>query len=161
MPEVICNTSPLQYLHQLELLHVLPALTKRVTVPPAVVEELSQGRARGFSLPNPTDLEWVVVRSSGSGPALQLIHDLGPGESEVLVLTLEIPESMVILDDLLARQVAETRGIPLTGTLGLLLDAKRAGLVPEVRPLLDQLLALRFRLSIHTRAAVLRLAGEV
>ena len=160
MLEVICNTLPLQYLHQLELLHILPALTKRVTVPPAVEEELAQGRAHGFNLPDPAALEWVMVRTPASRPALRLIHDLGPGEAEVLALALETPDSMVILDDALARQVAETSEIPLTGTLGLLLDAKNAGLVDEVRPLLDQLQALRFRLSSHTRAAVLELAAE-
>jgi len=42
----------------------------------------------------------------------------------------------------------------------LLLDAKRAGLIPAVGPLLDQLDALRFRVAPHTRTAVLKLAGE-
>jgi hypothetical protein len=50
--------------------------------------------------------------------------------------------------------------IPLTGTLGLLLDAKKMGLVPAVMPLLNQLDRLRFRVSTTTRAAVLKLAGE-
>jgi predicted nucleic acid-binding protein len=50
--------------------------------------------------------------------------------------------------------------IQLTGTLGLLLDAKRIGLVPAVAPLLDRLQELRFRLSSRTRAAVLKLAQE-
>lgn len=160
MPEVICNTSPLQYLHQLELLHILPSLVQRVTIPPAVVEELSEGRTRGYNIPDPTDLDWVVIQVPASTPALQLIHDLGPGESEVLALALEIPDSVVILDDWLARQMAENLNIPLTGTLGLLLDAKCVGLVSEVRPLLDQLQGLRFRLSPNTRTVVLKLAGE-
>ena len=64
------------------------------------------------------------------------------------------------MDDGLARRVAETLGIRLTGTLGLLLDAKRAGLVQALTPFLDQLQALGFRLASHTRAAVRRLAGE-
>jgi predicted nucleic acid-binding protein len=76
------------------------------------------------------------------------------------MLALELREAVVVLDDALGRRVAETLGLPLTGTLGLLLDAKRAGLVPAVAPLLDQLQALRFRLASHTRAAVLKLAGE-
>ena len=92
--------------------------------------------------------------------ALPLVTDLGPGETQVLALALESPDAIVILDDGLARQVAETIGIKLTGTLGILLDAKRAGLITEVAPLLDQLQALRFRLSAQTRAAVLKLAGE-
>lgn len=89
-----------------------------------------------------------------------LVTDLGPGETQVLMLALESSDTFVVLDDALARQLAEALGLRLTGTLGLLLDAKRAGLLPAVGPLLDRLQALRFRLAPHTRAAVLRLAGE-
>lgn len=160
MPEVICNASPIQYLHQLGLLHILPALAERVIVPPVVLEELSAGRAAGVNLPERAALEWIVVRRPASESALPLVTDLGPGETQVLMLALESDEAMVVLDDGLARRVAQTLGLRLTGTLGLLLDDKRAGLVPAVRPLLDQLQALRFRLAPHTRAAVLRLAGE-
>lgn len=160
MPEVICNTSPLQYLHQLELLHILPALVGGVTVPPAVLDELAEGRNLGVSLPDPANLEWVTVRRPVSAPALRLIADLGPGESEVLALALETPGSVVILDDDLARRRAKASGIRLTGTLGLLLDAKRVGLVAEVKPLLDQLQALRFCLARDTRISVLNMAGE-
>ncbi|MBI5649279.1 MAG: hypothetical protein HZC40_02350 [Chloroflexi bacterium] len=60
MADVICNTSPIQYLHQLELLHVLPALVTQVIVPPAVIEELNVGRAAGVNLPDLTKLDWVV-----------------------------------------------------------------------------------------------------
>jgi hypothetical protein len=76
------------------------------------------------------------------------------------MLALESPEAVVVVDDALARHVAETLGLRLKGTLGLLLDAKRAGLIPAVGILLDQLQALRFRIAPHTRAAVLKLAGE-
>ena len=161
MPEVICNTSPIQYLHQLGLLRLLPDLVKRVIVPPAVIEELAAGRAAGINLPDLESLNWIVVRRPASESALPLIADLGPGETEVLMLALEIEGSVVILDDSLARQVAETRGIHLTGTLGLLLDAKRSGLILQVAPLLDQLQSLRLRLALHTRTAILKLAGEL
>jgi hypothetical protein len=76
------------------------------------------------------------------------------------MLALESPDAVVVLDDLLARQAAEVLHLKLTGTLGLLLDAKQAGLIPAVSPLLDQLQALRFRLAPLTRTAVLKLAGE-
>ncbi len=118
------------------------------------------GRVLGVSLPEPTTLPWVEIRQPVSTPALPLITDLGPGETEVLMLALELPEAIVVLDDALARRVADTLGIRLTGTLGLLLDAKKAGLIPAVKPVLDQLQALRFRLAPYTRLAVLRLAGE-
>lgn len=160
MSDVICNTSPIQYLHQLELLHILRALAGGVIVPPAVVDELAEGRALGVNLPDLTALDWVTVRRPVSELAVPLVANLGPGETEVLMLALESRKAVVVLDDALARRVAETLGLRLTGTLGLLLDAKRAGLIPAVGPLLDQLEALRFRVAPHTRAAVLKLAGE-
>jgi predicted nucleic acid-binding protein len=52
LPEVISNTSPLQYLHQLGILHIFPTLATRVIIPPAVVEELRVGRELGISLPD-------------------------------------------------------------------------------------------------------------
>jgi predicted nucleic acid-binding protein len=160
LSDVICNTSPIQYLHQLELLHILRALAGGVIVPPAVVDELAEGRALGVNLPDLTALDWVTVRRPVSELAVPLVTNLGPGETEVLMLALESRKAVVVLDDALARRVAETLGLRLTGTLGLLLDAKRAGLIPAVGPLLDQLQALRFRVAPHTRAAVLKLAGE-
>lgn len=160
MSEIICNTSPIQYLHQLDLLHILPSLAKQVIIPPAVIEELAQGRALGVSLPDLVTLDWVTVRRPASATALPLVTDMGPGETEVLMLALESRDTVAVLDDALARRVAETLGLRLTGTLGLWVDAKKAGLIPAVAPLLDKLDALRFRLAAHTRLAVLKLAGE-
>lgn len=76
------------------------------------------------------------------------------------MLGLEMPDAVLILDDGLARRVAESLELRFTSILGLLLDAKRLGLIPAVTPLLDQLQDLRFRLATHTRTAVLELAGE-
>ncbi len=160
MREVICDTSPLQYLHQLGCLRVLHALGGRVHIPPAVLDELSFGRKAGLDLPDPLALDWVDVRRPASAAAVPLVTDLGPGEAEVLMLGLESRESILILDDAVARRLAAKLGLQMTGTLGILLDAKRAGLIPVVAPLLDQLQALGLRLASHTRAAVLALAGE-
>lgn len=160
MSEIICNTSPLQYLHQLGLLDVVRKIVWQITIPSAVVAEIEEGRARGVDLPDLRQLDWVLVRTPQNRLSVPLVTDLGPGETEVLMLALESPQATVVLDDALARQFAEMLGLRLTGTLGLLLDAKQAGLLPALIPVLDQLQALRFRLSPHTRAAVLKLAGE-
>jgi uncharacterized protein len=160
LPKIICDTSPLQYLYQLELLSILPTLVGAITVPPAVVAELSAGQQLGINLPDVVQLDWVSIQQPIGKSALPLVNDLGPGEAEVLLLALESHESIVVLDDALARHVAEALELPLTGTLGLLLDAKQAGLITEMKPVLDRLDALRFRLAAHTRQAVLKLAGE-
>lgn len=160
MAEVVCDTSPLQYLHQLRLLHLLPSLASSVIIPPAVEEEILAGKAQEIDLPDLQTLDWLSVRHPASRLAVPLVRDLGPGETEVLMLGLEAPGSVLILDDALARRVAQTLQIPFTGTLGLLLDAKRSGLISSVAPSLDQLQDLRFRLSSDTRSTILKLAGE-
>ena len=160
MPEIISNTSPLQYLHQLGVLDVLPKLVTTVTVPPAVQDELTAGRKLGLNLPDLNSLDWITVRRPSSSAALPMVTDLGAGEREVLALALETPDSVCVLDDALARQIASALQLRITGTLGVLIDAKRASLIPVVRPHLDQLHSLGFRLAAHTRAAVLKMAGE-
>jgi len=158
--EVICNTSLLQYLHQLDLLPVLQVLAGKVIVPPAVVDELEVGISKGLDLPRLTSFDWVEVRAPVSLAAVPLVSDLGPGETQVLALALESREPLALLDDALARRVAASLGIAVEGTLGLLLDAKRAELLVSVGPFLDRLQVLGFRLDPGTRDAVLRLAGE-
>jgi predicted nucleic acid-binding protein len=160
LPEVVCDTSPLQYLHQLKPFHILPALAGRVLIPSAVLHEIEEGKTSGIDLPNVRSLEWLTIRSPTGISALPFEHDLGPGETEVLMLAGEIDDVVVALDDGLARRVADQRKISVIGTLGLLINAKRAGLVPSVKEQIDQLQAKRFRVSPLTRAAVLKLAGE-
>ena len=86
--------------------------------------------------------------------------DLGLGEKEVLALASEVVAPLVILDDSKARHFARQSGIVHTGTLGILLKAKKSGLLDRVTPVLDRLEVLRFRLDLQTRAYVKQLAGE-
>ena len=160
MPELICNTSPIQYLHQLGLLDLLRRLGDRVVVPATVVRELNDGRQVGVSLPNVTEIPWISIIRSANAPALPLVTDLGPGESEVLALGLERRDAVLILDDALARRMARVLQLRHTGTLGLLLDAKQAGYIPSVASPLDRLQELGFRIAGNTRSMILALAGE-
>jgi len=157
---IICNTSPLQYLHQLGLMNVFRRLTGNIIVPPAVIEEIEEGYLQNIDLPKVSSLSWISIRSPISMSALPLVNDLGRGESQVLALALEEKDAVVIIDDRLAREAALFLKIRLMGTLRILLDAKIAGFIPSVAPLLDKLQALRFNLDPKTRTAVLRLAGE-
>lgn len=160
MPELICNTSPIQYLHQLGLLDLLRRLGEPVTIPAAVVREVDDGRRVGISLPELAGLSWISVVRPESATVLPLVTDLGPGEAEVLALGLERRAAVLVLDDALARRVAQRLGLHHTGTLGLLLDAKRAGYLALIAPLLDQLQDLGFRVARDTRSLILALAGE-
>jgi uncharacterized protein len=159
--DYISNTSPLQYLHQIGELELLPKLFRRVVVPGAVESELAAGRALGYALPDIGALSWVDLRRDIRAPCNILAHgDLGAGEREVLWLATTIPGSMVFLDDGDARRAALALDIPVSGTLGILLFAKQKGLIGLVRPRLDLLDAARFRMAPRLRASVLDRAGE-
>ena len=160
MPEVISDTSPLQYLHQLGCLSILPKLYGSIRVPEGVRDELSVGLVRGVSLPRVEALEWIEITPSRHHEVLPLATDLGRGEREVLSLAIENPKALVLLDDKLARQFAKHLHIACTGTLGLLLKAKALGHLDRVDPILDRLQSLNFRISPATRDLVLDMAGE-
>ncbi|MCC6139895.1 MAG: DUF3368 domain-containing protein [Nitrospira sp.] len=160
MPDVICDTSPLQYLHQIGLLHILPALVRRVLIPPAVLQEIEAGKLVGIDLPDLRAFEWLTVRSPAGRAILLPDQNLGPGETDVLMLAAEFDEAVLILDDGLARRAADRLNISVIGTLGLLINAKRAGLVSTVREHINYLQVKGFRVSPLTRAAVLSIVGE-
>ena len=160
MPEVICDVSPIQYLHQVGLLDLLRLRYGAITIPTAVAAELREGTLRRVELPAFETLDWMRIRQPAGGPLLPIVAELGAGEREVLALGTEAPDSLVILDDALARQYARMLKLRLTGTLGVLLKAKETGLLPAVAPVLERLQHLRFRMDPETRQAVLRLAGE-
>ena len=151
----------MQYLHQLGCISILPKLAHEVIVSFAVQKELQAGVALGLDLPDLSLLSWVKLKQPISFHSLPLASGLGHGESAVLALALESASPVVILDDGLGRQAAELLKIPLTGTLGILLDAKKKGIISTIEPLLNKLDSLRFRVSPKTRVAVLKMAGEV
>jgi predicted nucleic acid-binding protein len=160
VPEVICNTSPLQYLHQLNILDILPGLYGKVLIPQAVEAELQIGRLLGLALPDLPRLEWAVIHPVDELPFLNAIPDLGRGEREVLALGAQRTGTVLVLDDGLGRQYARLLKLPFTGTLGVLVKAKQVGLVPAIRPLLDGLDRLGFWVTSEVRAKALALAGE-
>lgn len=159
MPEVFANTSPLQYLHQLGLLELLPKLYGAVGVPSAVIREIEAGHALGVSLPAlPLGAGFEVVPEIDvSRPRLAV---LGAGERQVIACAALTDGCLAILDDQPARRMARALGLKVTGTLGVLLRAKERGPVPAIRPLLDQLAAAGFRIDASTRREALLLAHE-
>lgn len=111
MPGVICNTSPIQYLYQADVLELLPALAGQVYVPEAVVAELQEGQRRNVLLPALEDLSWLIVRPVRDRTLLPLVTHLGDGEKEVLALGLETQDPLLLLDDRDARRYAPDIGV--------------------------------------------------
>lgn len=148
---VVSDSSPLIALEHLGRLHLLTALFGEVLIPRAVASEVAPR-----SLPAA-----IRVLALANPISPQILHpSLGRGETEVLAIALEHKATLVLLDDRAARRVATSLGLTVSGTLGILLDAKREGLVAEVKPLMRDLRSLPFHISNALYAAVLRQAGE-
>jgi len=164
MPEpprlVVADTSPLLYLHQAQQLHLLRALYGAVVVPPAVRVELTAGRERGHDVPEVAAIEWIRSVHVPDRSLLPAVVDLGPGESEVIALGLAHPGCLALLDDRLARRIAAVGGLAHTGTLGILLKAKTAGLLDAVKPVLENLRSHGMRIHDDLERRILRMAGE-
>ena len=139
MPEAITNSSPLLYLHRIDKLDWLPGLFSSIWTPSAVAAELAEGRVRGYDVPDPVQHAWLHIVDPLHVPSEWLSLDLGPGERAVLALALENPDRIAVLDDRFGREVAQTAGLPVWGTLRILLEAKQQGMTPHIRPLVDRL----------------------
>ena len=138
MSPVICNTSPLYYLHQLQLLPLLPALFGSIWVPQAVCDELAQGAKTGCQIPDLAQNPWIVAKTVVLDPGIAALDHLGDGEKAVLSLGLLHPKGLLILDDLAARQTAEQNSLNLIGTLGILLAAKKQSHLSLIGPVLNE-----------------------
>jgi len=159
MPEVFVNTTPLQYLHRLGRLEWLRNFYGRVVVPAAVATELDEGLRLGAKVPDVRTIPWVEVRDVPEAAEVfpNFIHR---GEAGVIALARLSGDALILMDDGLARPHARGLGLRITGTLGVILRAKREGLIPAVEPLLRQLQDEGFQVAPATLAEVMRLAEE-
>lgn len=163
MPEerVVCNTSPLLYLHQIGQLDLLEHLYGRVWTTPGVVDELTVGAKRGHEVPLVDELPWLTIeRPTGEAIQLPPLVDLGPGEAEVIALATKWPDSLVILDERAGRRAAAALGLRFTGILGVLLRAKEDGYLSRVSPVLSRLRETTMWLSESVIQMVIEEAGE-
>ena len=164
MAVVVSDTSLLIHLSGLGHLALLRALYQQVLIPSAVwretVEE-GRGRAGEVEVREAVRSGWVEVRPVANGPLVQLLKEgLDDGEAEAIALALEATADLVLLDETQAREKAALMGLPLTGTIGVLIRAKREGLVETLRPLLDQLRQESFWISESLYRRALEAVGE-
>jgi predicted nucleic acid-binding protein len=140
---VISDATVLIFLDRIRLMAVLRKLYRRIVVPEAVYQEVERGRKRGRPGPDLLRFPWVDVRRVPSRAAEVSGPGLGEGEAAVLSLAISLrPHNVFILiDDHRGRSLATVLGFDRTGTLGVLLEAKRTALIPRVKPYLLHLVA--------------------
>lgn len=151
---VVADTSAISNLMTVGCDHILGVLFHEVMIPPAVEREL---------------LDWhsilpvfvTVISASDAAAVARLAEDLDAGEAEAIVLADELHADLLLIDERKGREAAGRLGLRSTGLLGVLLEAKKTGILPLLKPVLDDLIVRAgFRLSAAVRAEFLRLAGE-
>ena len=160
MSKAISNTSPLLYLHRIGVLEWVRGLFNEIWIPNAVVLELQEGQRRGYDVPSPSEYAWLRIVEPQSIPSEWLVLGLGAGELAAMALALENPKQIILLDDTLARRIAQAAGLKVWGTLKILLESKSQGMTEDILHLVNRLEESGMWISDDIRHRVLALAGE-
>lgn len=153
---VVTDTTPLINLAGVGLLALLPLVYGEIWTPVAVTAEYNRGVRPGD--PDLAILPWLRVREVPAD--LTLPQNLGAGEKAAIALASASQARLILLDERLGRRVAVERGLQVAGTLAVLVRAKRLGLLPAVRPVLELMTEQGRRIGAALAASVLRAAGE-
>lgn len=135
----VVNASPLILLVRIDALELLHQLAEAVAVPAAVLAEVRAKPGQVTAIGESVARGALHVAPDARVPEEIAGWDLGTGESQVLTFALSNPRSEAVLDDREARQCARSLSVPVTGTLGVILRSKQAGLIQEARPLVEEL----------------------
>lgn len=156
----VVNASPIISLANIEHAYLLSDSCERLIIPRAVEREILDGSDDDLAKHwiSTTGQQWV--QDIGSVVPLVAAWDLGAGESAVLSWSYQHPEYQSVVDDLAARKFAKAFGIALCGTIGVIVIAKKAGIIPDAKPLLNRLIDVDFRIDDRLYQTALRLAGE-
>ncbi len=155
---VVADTSPLIYLSRVGALGLLHTLFGEVVVPRAVWTEVVEQRTAAPGLDALRVANWLRVVDQEL-PVLDL--GLDAGETAAILLAESLQADLLLIDERLGRRVAESRGLIVRGTLGVLVQARRTGALPALRPVLERLVADGFRISPALIREALTAVGEM
>ena len=139
MRKVVVNSTPLIALCKVNRLELLKDLYGEITIPEAVFQEITakNDAVKRKVLANGA---WIHIQAvSDTSDRRMYKAKLHDGEVEVMILAQEIHADLVIIDDNAARKTAVYLGLPLTGTVGVLLRAKERGFIPQVMPVVESM----------------------
>lgn len=157
--KVVVNASPLILLFKSGLEDLLPQLFSTIIVPDAVCGEVSRGGDIAAQKLLDSKTIWIR-RETIQITAEVLVWNLGDGESEVLSWAFANKDFRAAIDDRAARNCAETLGIKIIGTGGILVLAKKRGLINSVGEALDKLQNVGLYISNDIAELLKRQAGE-
>lgn len=139
MKIVIADTGALISLGHVDLIELIPKVFGEFYIAEAVWEELLNYDNPNFEIPSLNILKSKVVPIKSKN-YLSVVMDYG--ESESVILYEEMQADYLLIDDNKARKTAESLDVNCIGSVGLLIMAKRKGLVKAVRPIFQKWLSL-------------------
>jgi predicted nucleic acid-binding protein len=148
------------FLARENLLETLREGVDEVVVPEPVLTEI---RAHGSDDPTVkalSEVTWLNEVPAPDVPPEVAVWELGPGETAVLALALAEKGSWAVIDDRDARRCARSLSIPLVGTLGLVLVARRLGWIAAARPVVERLRDSGMYLTDQVIKDALAIVGE-
>ena len=147
-PSVI-NASPLIFFSRSQNMELLHDLAGQIVVPEPVADEIRARGSADITAKTLKNSSWIKIVSPLPTPDVISDWALGSGESSVLTYAYANPGMEAIIDDLNGRRCAMLLKIPLRGTLGLILIAKRRGLIQKARPVIEDFIKAGLYLSRH------------
>ncbi len=156
---VVSDTSPITNLIEIGRFDILRSLFRTVLIPPTVFQEATFHEHVRREL---EDADWIqIVELTTNSLYTLLAERLDRGEAEAISLAVETSADLILIDEADGRREAQELGIVVTGLLGVLVRAKKQGLIPAVRPEINRLvLAADFWLGQDVINEALVLAGE-
>lgn len=159
---IVSNTSPIINLAAIGRLELLQQLYGSIAIPQAVYHEIA---VRGVGQPGAIEIQTLSwfdqYHVHDTALVQQLKQHLDAGESEAIALAIEIQADQLLLDERRGRTVAKQYGVSVIGLMGVLLLAKRQGLLETIRPVLYELRTVAgFWIDAELFKQVLESAGE-
>lgn len=160
MRKVIVNSTPLIILCGIGRLDILRKLYHTICIPHAVYKEVT-AKEDSICIQIRSAGEWIRVLSVKDQSDKKMykakLHD---GEVEVMILAQEQAADLIILDDNAEKKTARYLGLKVTGTLGVLLKAKREGIIEKISPILSEMKQSGFYISKEVECMVMEQANE-
>jgi uncharacterized protein len=128
-------------------------------IPQEVFNEIEAGKHKKYYL-NLLTFEWIKIEQIQDRKSIAYFLDLDKGEAEAIVLATESEADLILLDESLGRFHAKHAGLRVTGTIGILVKAKKQGLISELKPLILELKDKGVWLGESLIERILELANE-
>jgi predicted nucleic acid-binding protein len=158
---VVADSGPLIALAGADGLELLHLLYQRVVMPTAVRQEIAAPPPNRPGAAAVLNAHWLEVIGPVGPPDPFIVGALDSGEAAVIALARTLPGAVVLMDERRGRRVASTAyGLEVVGTVGILVRAKKEGLIASVAPLVARIVANGYFLSEKLVAAALVAAGE-